>query len=285
MEFLPIETVRNRHAEIGAALEKLLTAKPLVSRKGARQWQFLRDSFQVLIAPDIESDFHALPPVQVAQYKFELEDRLKRYYLHPGNPVDYVFSLVHRLKLPDYFDADLENYPVLAGYCLLVRDLSIDRNSNDQIDGENLSLYLERVVAEASDAEFRAYAALPDIKAEELGNWFCKGSPALNEIMNILTRHNKKRWVISNPFNPSTKRLLKVKVKNAVKLEARVDTMEYWYLRWWDELDGSYAYSYRETNRQMYVLKKENGDWKVFENLRGQPRTSAPNRWNRRQRL
>jgi len=53
--------------------------------------------------------------------------------------------------------------------------------------------------------------------------------------------------------------------------EAEVTTTEYWYLRWWDERDGSYVYSYRETNRQMYVLKNKGGQWKVFQTSAGNP--------------
>lgn len=284
MEYLSLDAIRTGYEAISAALGSLLSTRALTFRREARQWRFLHDSLQRLHSSGFVSDFDDLSPVKAAQYKFEVEDRLRRFYLHPGNSVDYVFCIVHRSKLPDYHDADLETYPDLAGYCLLVRDLSVDRSSKGEVDGENLRLYLERVVVEANDAEFRAYAALPEISSEELGRWFCAGSPAINEIINLLTRHRKKKWIISNPFNPSTKRILDVKVKKVCQHEAQVNAMEYWYLRWWDDLDGSYAFSYRETNRQMYVLKNENGEWKVFQNLRTLPRTSTPNRWNRRQK-
>lgn len=283
MEYLPLNVIRERSEAVNSALDSLLTTRALTFRREARQWRFLSDSLQRLLSPGFVSDFDCLSPVTAAQYKFEIEDRLRRFYLHPGNSVDYVFSIVHRSKLLEYHDADFETYPYLAGYCLLVRDLSVDRKSGE-IDGENLRLYLERVVVEANDAEFRAYAALPEVSSEGLGRWFCAGSPAMNEIINLLTRHREKKWIISNPFNPSTKRVLDIKVKKVGQHEARVNTMEYWYLRWWDERDGSYAFSYRETNRQMYVLRNENGEWRVFQNLRTLPRTSTPNRWNRRQK-
>jgi hypothetical protein len=48
------------------------------------------------------------------------------------------------------------------------------------------------VVTESIDAEFRAYAALPEIKVEELNPWFCAESPAIKEILNVLSRHQKK---------------------------------------------------------------------------------------------
>jgi hypothetical protein len=122
------------------------------------------------------------------------------------------------------------------------------------------------------------------VKTEELARWFYPESPAIKEIINLLNRHQKKQWTISNTYHPSTKRLLNIRVKKVGQDEATVNTMEYWYLRWWDEREGSYSYSYRETNRQMYVLKRDGSEWKVFQNLRSLPRTSIPNRWNRRQK-
>jgi hypothetical protein len=221
---------------------------------------------------------------QQPQYKFEVEDRLRRYYQHPGNAVDFVFTIVHKSNLAPW-GIDSDTYPNLAGYCLLVRDLDVDRSgSAAEQRGENLRLYLERVVTEANDAEFRAYAALPEVMTDELARWFCPESPAIKEIVNLLIRHRKKRWIISNPLNPSTKRILSIKVKKIGQNEALVNTMEYWYLRWWDEREESYVYSYRETNRQMYILKMDGAEWKVFQNLRSLPRTSIPNRWNRRKK-
>ena len=81
-------------------------------------------------------------------------------------------------------------------------------------------------------------------------------------------------------MNPSTKRILSIKVKDIVKKEIFVTTIEYWYLRWWDSKNKSYAFPYRETSRQQYVLRKDNGIWKVYEAIRPALRTSLPNRRN-----
>lgn len=166
----------------------------------------------------------------------------------------------------------------MSGYCLLIREVA-DEFPVDAFDRPaNLKPYLERVIAEAMDAEFSAYQALPELNGQPLSRWFCADSPAIREILNLLLRHQKRGWVISNPMNPSTKRLLKVTVKKADPREAVLTTMEYWYLRWWDLNKAEYTYPYRETNRQMYILKKDPDGWKVFENLRPSPRTSVPHR-------
>ena len=90
--------------------------------------------------------------------------------------------------------------------------------------------------------------------------------------------------MISNPLNPSTKRVLGVKVKNIEGAEAVVSTTEYWYLRWWDTKTESYTYPYRETNRQQYVLRDEGDAWRVWANLRPLPRSSVPHRWREKRR-
>jgi hypothetical protein len=84
-------------------------------------------------------------------------------------------------------------------------------------------------------------------------------------------------------MNPSTKRLLALRVSRLAGRDALVATTEYWYLRWWGAKEKSYVYRYRETNHQMYVLRKEPDDeWRVYDNLRPAPRSSAPARWHQR---
>src|ERR1039458_6771585 len=113
-------------------------------------------------------------------------------------------------------------YPELAGYCLLVRDLSEDRIGEAPCKREDTAPYLEKVVAACIDAEFAAYAALPEIKLDEVERWFRADGPAYRDIRNLVTRHHHRGWVISNPMNPSTKRLLGVKVKKSEGGEATV---------------------------------------------------------------
>jgi hypothetical protein len=98
--------------------------------------------------------------------------------------------------------------------------------------------------------------------------------------MHVLLRHKQRGWVISNNMNPSSKRILSLKVKSIEKEEAVVTTTEYWYLRWWDINKDAYTFPYRETNRQSYILKKDKGIWKVHQFIRPQPRTSLPHRRN-----
>lgn len=175
-----------------------------------------------------------------------------------------------------------EGYPSLAGYSVLIRDVASERGST-QSTLADLKAYLERVITEGLDAEFRAYSLLPKISDEELRRWFCEDGPAMKTIMTIVTRHQKKGWVISNPMNPSTKRIMDIKVKKIADGEAIVNTIEHWYLRWFDVNSDSFTYTYNENNRQTYIIKKESDGWKIFQNLKPSPRTSLPHRWKKQQ--
>lgn len=284
VEYLSSDMARDRSARCLAEMEAILAAKSFAGKPKARQWRFFRDAVGRLFRGNGHSEFDGLPRVQAAQLKFEVEDKLRRFYLRPGRPPEFVFTLVHESELSAYGIDDAGAYPRLAGYSVLVRDLGEERVGLTDAATEDVQPYLERVVATCVDAEFAAYAALPEIKLDEVGRWFCEDGPAYREIMNLVARHSQRGWVITNPMNPSTKRLLAVKVKRAANGEALVATTEYWYLRWWGTKEMSYVYPYRETNHQLYVLHKEPGGWRVYENLRPPPRSSVPSRWHQKRR-
>jgi hypothetical protein len=84
--------------------------------------------------------------------------------------------------------------------------------------------FIERVVSGCVDAEFAAYAALPEINTDEINRWFWIDGPAYREILNLLVRHKERGWVLSNNLNPSTKRLIDIRVKTVEAEEAVVHT-------------------------------------------------------------
>ncbi len=96
--------------------------------------------------------------------------------------------------------------------------------------------------------------------------------------VHTLEQLKRRGWVLSNPYNPSTKRLLAIEVKEIRDEEAIVRTTEYWYLRWWSTVEQKYRYPYRETNRQTYILLNTSDGWLVKENMRAPPRSSTPHR-------
>lgn len=279
MEYLSLYDIRSFKEDIERELIVLLSNKVLVSKPYSLQWRFFRDCINKLFNLKLHSDFVKRSNPGKAQLKFEIEDKLRNYYLKPGKPVNFVFQLVHKNCLKKIFFDDADSYPDLGGYAVLIRDIRNEVGGDYHISGKDFRDYIERVVTDAIEKEFEAYAMLPEIMPDEILNrWFCPSSPAKKEIMHILLRHKEKGWVITNHMNPSTKRILNIKIKKIVKKEIFVSTTEYWYLRWWSTKENSYTYPYKETNRQQYILHKDQGKWKIFEAIRKYPRTSVPNR-------
>ncbi|TFH50485.1 MAG: hypothetical protein E4H01_02270 [Lysobacterales bacterium] len=285
MEFLAQKEIQERREDLRAFLAELMATKLLVGKRNAAQWRFFRACFERLIGSTADSEFDSISKIRAAQLKFEVEDKLRWFFLRPGKQLKYTPALVHKSYLSVYGLSPNDRYPELAGYCLLIRDIAGYSAPVFPIEETDLGSYLERVVAECIDAEFRAYAALPAINQEELDQRFCPHGPAMKEIITLLHRHKLRGWVINNPLNPSTKRLLRIKIHHIGYEECAVHTTEYWYLRWWDNYKQKWGYPYRETNTQVYILRKHEGTWKVYQNLRPAPRTSAPHRQSSPSRL
>ncbi len=281
MEFLKVREVRENRAAVLAAFEELMANRVVVGRPGARQWRFFRGCAERLLAIDGEDAraFADIPRATAAQYKFEVERRLQQYYQAPGKRNEYVFVLVHASRL-QWLGLSAADYPCLAGYALLVRDMAGSEEVRVVI-GRELTEYLERVVARGMEAELQAYLALPEIDLAGLDPWFVRDGPAMRRIASVVKGCAGRGWTLQSPMNPSTCQLLSVQVKKVRGNDAEVATREYWYLRWWDRRRKKYAYVYQETNRQVYILKKINGQWRIFQNIRPQPRSSQPRRWKR----
>lgn len=278
MEFLNQTELTEKAQIIRDELTSLLTNRSVVGRPSSHQWRFFAACVNRALGDQSPTEFDTTDRIRAAQWKFEVEDRLGRFYRRAGKPVKFVFLMTHVSCLERLIGAiDTPDFPCLAGYTVLVRDISADGDSSLLEDSE-LRAYLERVVAEACDAEFAAYAALPSPDLTQLDQWFIKGSPAYNEIAGVIQAHSRRGWNISNPYNPSHKRIQHIQAKALCATEATVYTLEHWYLRWWSVHDESYSFTYRETNRQTYVLRPDADGWKVFQNLRPLPRSGAPGR-------
>lgn len=278
VEFLNSVELTENALLVRDELASLLTNRAVVGRPASRQWRFFTACVNRALGDQSQTEFDTIDRIRAAQWKFEVENRLARFYRRTGGPVRYVFLMTHLSQLGRMIgDTDALAYPRLAGYAVLVRDISAE-NDNPIREERELRGYLERVVAEACDAEFAAYAALPSIDLVSLERVFIKGGPSFNEIAGLVHSHSKKGWVISNRYNPSHKLIQHIHTTHLCMAEARISTSEHWYLRWWSVREERYRFTYRETNRQTYVLRPDADGWKVFQNLRPAPRTGAPNR-------
>lgn len=235
MEYLSLDETVSMKGEVIRELELLFSNKAAVGKPNLLQWRFFKDCTDKLFNPRLSSQFSSFPNFKKAQLKFETEDKLKRFYLRPGRNINFVFKIIHKKDLQNILFEDADSYPDIGGYSVLVRDTSKEVGPNYGVTEKDIKEYIERVVAKAVDSEFEAYQTLPNIITDNLLNrWFYSTGPAKKEILPVLTRHKERGWILTNPMNPSTKRILSIKVKKIEKKEIFVSTTEYWYLRWWD---------------------------------------------------
>ncbi|MCX6151629.1 MAG: hypothetical protein NTX22_13995 [Ignavibacteriales bacterium] len=279
MEYLSMQEIISMKEDIKHEMELLLSNKAIVLKPNSLQWMFFSDCINKLFNSNHPSKFISLNNSNKAQLKFETEDKLRKFYLRPGRKINFVFQMIHKKDLKKIFFDEDDSYPDIGGYSILVRDTSKENSSNNILTEKDVKDYIERVVTEAIETEFKSYMMLPNIIPDIIiDKWFIPDSPAVKEIMHVVLRHKERGWTLSNPMNPSSKRIIDMKVRKTEKGEVFVSTIEYWYLRWWDTNKKAYTFPYRETNRQQYVLRKHEGMWKVYETIRPQPRTSIPHR-------
>ncbi len=273
MEYLDYSEIMKRKRLVQVEFESLMEIPFFVVRQNSLQWQFFRACMAQLLEPKSGelALFADITRRRAAQYKFEVEYKLRQLYLNPGKKHDFVFSLSHIKDLPCY-GLSPSHYPCYAGYCVLVRDTS---NETGAFGGDRRELldYLEKIVSDAVAAEFNTYCLLPEVNFSALSPYFEKDSPAMKEIMTVVNGLAVRRWHLNNPMNPSTYRILSIKTKKLFNNEAEIATNEYWYLRWWDECKGKFAYPYRETNRQLYILRYVSDTWRIYQNIKPKPRS------------
>jgi hypothetical protein len=269
--YLSWSEARAREDELRAAFERLLSSPRLAARGTSRQWVFLRGCFERLMDPSAEE-----VPVEArkaAQYKFEIERRLKRYYQGAGPALAFVFLLADRGSAvrQDLID---EDYPAASGYALLVSHARPEVVS--PTPERELQEYFVRLIEDATRAEFATYASAPEVKLSSLDGVFVHDGPAYRRIRNVVEQRSSAQWTIRYPeYNPSTMRVLSVRVSEITDTRATVFTEEYWYLRWWSVTESRYAYIYNETNHQRYILTRVDGRWLVDSNIYPPPRATT----------
>ena len=275
IKFMTHREAAERADDLRAEFDRLLSRQNFARRSRSKQWVFLRWCFDALIGGgNLDAPFE---PHQVLQYKFEVEDRLRRYYQAPGGAVRLIFQLMHFRRALALHLVN-EAYPRTNGYVLLVTEQVDDTSVADAHDHETRE-YIERVVTESIDAEWAVYKRLPEIDLSPLDPWFLRDGPAYRRIQQLAERQNERRWTLQAPQNnPSTKRLLDIELIRIVGDEAWVRTKEYWYIRWWSIRKSRYAVSYRETNTQKHILVLRQNAWHVEHNIYPPARTVAPNR-------
>ncbi len=167
-------------------------------------------------------------------------------------------------------------YPTANGYVLLVA-VATSVGSASQDDERDV---LERVIADAAEAEWAVYQRLPEVDLMPLERCFRAGAPAYMRIQHLAERHHERGWALREPrTNPSTHRMIDIRIVKMSDNRAEVRTKEYWYLRWFSLVKADYAkIDWRETNTQTYILFRTPDCWLVEDNIYPPPRSAAPHR-------
>jgi hypothetical protein len=277
-EYLSNDDIMAIAQPIREAFQSLLRSPMLIRRPKSRQWVFLQRLFESLFG-EITRSFGA-SPTQLAQYKFEVESRLRQYYEIEGSgPIRYIFAIRNRNEALSRGLID-EKYPFVDGYVILISDTSGTMDFPPKRASRQL---MERVVDDAFRAELAVYRACPVADLSFLDGLFVKGGNKYKYIANIAKRHHIKGWTINQPpENPSTARLLNLRVLKIDGGSAKVRTVEYWYLRWWSIKERKYVENpWKETSTIIYWLNLVNGRWLVDADYMPKPRAQSPRRMRR----
>ncbi len=181
MEFMTLSEVRASATEIRDGFEALMRKPSLAPKKNSKQWLFFRRCLEQTLST-ASRKLPDYPPQAIAQYKYEVEDKLRNLYNSMGAPLPFIFKLFsHR----DAHNAGLivdDDYPEAHGYHLLIRDRR-NADPNDPLHGVSLRDRLEKVITAWVDARFDAYMALPAIDEANLTKFLLHNAPAYLEVL------------------------------------------------------------------------------------------------------
>ena len=226
-------------------------------RSKAKQWDFFRHCFQVLLDGQ-SKDFNCGKTI-ASYYKLRISKKLKDHYTKDNYPLSYSFRLEHAKLKKKYFEQD-EDYPSANGYLLLV--------TRPKYASKKPEVFVYGAVEDAIAAEYAIYQKLPQVNLKPLKHFFAQDGPAYREIRSEAKRHRKSNEIISNPGNPSTKAEIKgYKIVRIDEASAEMMTEEHWNLHWWSTTKKDYVKPWRGKNEQHYTLIKRNESWLVWENV------------------
>lgn len=271
---LTMKEIEKHRADIEREFEQLLNARQMEVKHGAKQWQFFRHCYRVLMGSAIgEFDCGKGSP---ADYWKMVSEKLARYYSdyyskHHKEPIHFKFWL-KSVKRKDRLFGSGATYACSNGYMLLVIPTNPNLNTLQQIRGA-----IAKALDNAIDAEYRTYKALPAADLSPLQNYFDPDGSAYGRIVEDIEEHRKRDEVLSNPENPSTRPYLRsVQLIDLDERTAKVSVDEYWNLHWLSDKRKVYVGTYIGQNHQEYDLIKVGDSWVVKENKFSRPRESPP---------
>jgi len=127
---------------------------------------------------------------------------------------------------------------------------------------------ISALINQYMQVEFNAYLSVPKINTAKkiLTEYFIPEGPAYKKVIGVIQNQTTRGWVITNPNNPSAYEIIDAKIKETFNNKAIIETHEHWVLKWYSHSESNYKFSYNHTNYQSYILKKVDGQWKIWSN-------------------
>lgn len=263
--FLTLKEIEEFSSQIQKEFKELIENELIVQKKTAKQWQFFEGCFKALFK--IEFTF-TCSANEARDYNYQIKKRLEKFVKDPDEQRRFVFSITHRKNLSSQFSS----YPCCNKYAMRVAFSKTEAKISKEKSARKA--IIKKAVSDAIDLEFEVYKKLPtDDLSEillELQKTFDKDGSAYRKILKTLKKHNKARHTIQNKNNPSRKQLKEIEIVSFdfEKNEAKVETKEFFHLKWYSEEKGDYMPSvYRKENIQTYVLEWKGDQWMVIKNI------------------
>ena len=124
-----------------------------------------------------------------------------------------------------------------------------------------------RIVNLANQTQFEIFKSMHLHDSTKLDDLYLRNSNARKSIVTLLKESQKNKRRINQPEdNPSFSKVHDVKIINVTSDLAIVETIEHWFLKWYDTDLEKYTVSYNQKNKQIYELEKDNKKWKIKNN-------------------
>lgn len=158
-----------------------------------------------------------------------------------------------------------KSYLVLAFFSgVLVLGIAVSFVS---FKSKKVDVAIEEVIINANQAQFDAYKTLPLVNVQILKKYYTESGSAFNVIKDILNRSAQLKRTVNLPHdNPSYYTIHDIRILEKKGDRVVAVSEEHWYLRWFCLETNNYIKKYDVTNSQVYILVKENEEWKIDSN-------------------
>jgi len=167
----------------------------------------------------------------------------------------------------------LDKLAIFIGFQSLNHFLSNMAEDNDPVESEvceisekeKLLPVFEKLITNYCQEEFNSLLKLPDVDLGNLSHYIFEDGPLTQRIHDLISQIAQLGHQLNNVNNRSNFELYDFKLCSLDDTLAVIKVEEFWNLEFRDD-DGNLCNAYNHANKQTYFIKKQNGDWKIWDN-------------------